>query len=311
LSASRGWIATVCFIPFLLTSPPSSTTTISSKEENDDTSTTTTSSKRQLLITAIELAIYNFAATGLLNIGLLKVSSSARASFLLQSSVVVTPLLSVLVDGFKSVNANVWSGCVAALAGLILLSSSGGGDVASAAVGGNGGSGNILSSILSTITNTSFGEGDIFILCSAISWSIYLFRTSKVGTTYPEIQLQFYKTLVLALLYTAWFIFASFFSADTFINLWIGWKNVAAWLILAYSAIGPGTVADIIQQQGQKEVSASEANIILSLEPVFTAIFGIVLLGEVTSVRENVGGGLIFLAALLASRESSRSSSKE
>eukprot|EP00957_Ditylum_brightwellii_P065436 4963771-Ditylum_brightwellii.AAC.1 len=36
-----------------------------------------------------------------------------------------------------------------------------------------------------------------------------------------------------------------------------------------------------------------------------------IVIGTVTSVRENVGGGLIFLAALLASRESRRSSNKE
>ena len=83
---------------------------------------------------------------------------------------------------------------------------------------------------------------------------------------------------------------------------WLGWQNLTAWALLLYSALGPGTVADVLQQQGQKEVSASEANVILSLEPVFAALCAQVLMGETTSLVETIGGGLILLAALIATR---------
>jgi len=84
--------------------------------------------------------------------------------------------------------------------------------------------------------------------------------------------------------------------------LWVGWQNPLAWAFLLYSALGPGTVADILQTQGQKSVSATEANILLSLEPVFTALCAFLVLGETTSVMENIGGGLILMAALIATR---------
>jgi drug/metabolite transporter (DMT)-like permease len=64
----------------------------------------------------------------------------------------------------------------------------------------------------------------------------------------------------------------------------------------------PGTLADILQQNAQKYVSASETNVILSLEPVFTALCAWLMLGEVTSMQENLGGGLILIAALIATR---------
>ena len=47
------------------------------------------------------------------------------------------------------------------------------------------------------------------------------------------------------------------------------------------SAIGPGAVADLLQQKGQQETSASESNIILTMESVFAALCAFVILGEV------------------------------
>ena len=84
--------------------------------------------------------------------------------------------------------------------------------------------------------------------------------------------------------------------------LWMGYQNWVAWAILLYSAIGPGTIADIWQQRGQQTVSASEANILLSLEPVFSALLAFFIMGEVTTPMEGIGGGLILLAAWIATR---------
>jgi drug/metabolite transporter (DMT)-like permease len=66
--------------------------------------------------------------------------------------------------------------------------------------------------------------------------------------------------------------------------------------------VATGAVADILQQWGQRHASASEANILLCIEPVFTMMLGRVLLGEITSAEEKLGGILIVFAAILASR---------
>lgn len=288
LSVSRGWLAAFCFLPLFPKIRREAELPKSAEEKEE---------QAPLPLAALELAFWNFGAQGLLNVGLL-FTESARASFLTQTSVVITPLISLLAG--QSVDRNVWVGCGAALAGLVLLSD--GGDGASVAVSDGLG----LSAVVGALSSLSFGTGDLLVLGGALCWSMYIFRTSSIGDKYPEISLQAVKTILLAGLYTSWFVASAFrcYAAggwEEVKNLWMGWTNPLAWAILAFSALGPGALADVLQQKGQKEVSASEANVILCAEPVFTAILAFLLQGEVTSVRENTGGGLIVLAAVLAS----------
>ena len=276
LSFTRGWLAAASFLPILA----------ANRNNNDDEVTTSTkeessTNKAPLWKAALELAFWNFGAQGLLNIGLL-FTDAARASFLTQSSVVITPIISIFAG--QKVPQIVWAGCLSALAGLIMLSG-----------GGDGGSGIAM----------AFSTGDLLVLGGALSWSMYLFRIATVGKRYPEIPLQALKTTLLAALYSVWFLSSAITllvkGSSSIATLWPGWTNVGVWMLLLYSAVGPGAIADILQQLGQKEVSASEANVILSSEPIFTAICARLVLGEITSTTENIGGALIVIGALLAS----------
>ena len=121
-----------------------------------------------------------------------------------------------------------------------------------------------------------------------------------------EIPLQFVKTFLLGILYTLWFVLGLFDGTGSPISnfstsmAWaIGPGALAAWGALVYSAVGPGALADVLQQQGQRTVPPSQANVLLSLEPVFAALCARLLLGEVTTLNENIGGSLIVLAALV------------
>jgi drug/metabolite transporter (DMT)-like permease len=267
LSAARGWLASLCFVPLLASNR-------SKQQQTVEESTSSSSLSSPLLWAGLELAIWNFLAQGLLNVGLLS-TGSARASFLTQTSVLFTPVIS-LVCG-QSVPSTVWIGCAIALVGLTLLS------------GGGAAGGMAL----------AFSTGDWLVLGGALSWSMYLFRLSKIGSKFDEINLQAIKSTIVAVLYSVWFGFSLWKNPATS----FGWvTHLAAWGALFYSALGPGTVADILQQKGQKHVSASEANVILSMEPVFAALCAWLLLGEVTSLQETLGGGLILVAALVATR---------
>lgn len=257
LSATRGWLALICFVPFL-----------AGRTKNPNIPV---SPPQSLWKVAAELALWNFGAQGLLTLGLLS-TPSARASFLTQTSVVMTPVISAIAG--HQVHRNVKIGCVVALGGLMLLSSN-------------------------NKFGIAFSFGDALVLAGALCWSLYLFRLSAVGDLYDEIQLQGGKTFFLAIFYSFWWLGAASQSDE---GLWLGWTNWVAWALIFYSALGPGTVADVIQQKGQATVSASVANIILSMEPLFTAILGRVLLGELTSWQEKLGGGMIILASLVATR---------
>lgn len=91
-------------------------------------------------------------------------------------------------------------------------------------------------------------------------------------------------------------------SGGSLLQLWSGWQSLPVWILLVYAAVGPGAIADLLQQQGQKEVSASESNIILCTESIFAALCAFSLLGEVSSMKEVIGGFFIVIAAILASK---------
>jgi drug/metabolite transporter (DMT)-like permease len=272
ISTARGWLAVVCFMPFLMlpTQKRNESSPIFSRRE---------ASLRPLWMVALELGFWNFAAQGLANAGLIY-TTAARTAFLTQCSVVMTPILSFCFGAPPK--RIVWVACIVALTGLAVLSGA-----------------HDTSSDEEETPHAGFGFGDYLVLTGALCWSCYIFRLSAIGDSYDEIQLQALKTVFMAVFYTIWFILAQIASP---VSLWPGWASPLAWLILLYSAAGPGSIADILQQKGQAVVAAAESNVLISMEPVFTSILGRILLGEATSLLEKLGGGLIIAAAVLATR---------
>jgi drug/metabolite transporter (DMT)-like permease len=160
LSATRGWLALICFVPFFVGRPKNLTVPVGPPQPPWKV--------------AAELALWNFGAQGLVTLGLLS-TPSARASFLMQTSIVVTPLISAFAG--HQLHRNVKVGCAVALAGLMLLSSNAKFEIA-------------------------FSFGDALALAGALCWSLYLFRLSAVGDLYDEVQLQGGKTFFLAIFYS-------------------------------------------------------------------------------------------------------------
>lgn len=282
LSTARGWFATVGFLPLMALQPRQAEPPSSEISPLAADSSTETPSTGSFLLAGFELAVWNMLAQGLLSVGLLS-TTSARAAFLTQTSVVLTPLISSLFG--DKIRPTVWGACGLALAGLTVLA--GGGASTTGSLGFDLG---------------SFNTGDCLVLGGALSWSLYLFRVSKIGSKFDDVRLQFTKSTMLAVLYSGWLAVGVTTSAaaGTLTSSFEWLLNGTALAVLAYSAWGPGTIADVLQQQGQKHVSASEANIILSLEPISAALCAWLLLGEVTSPSEMVGGGIILAAALIA-----------
>ena len=60
------------------------------------------------------------------------------------------------------------------------------------------------------------------------------------------------------------------------------------------------TVAYTLQILGQKETEPAIASMILSLESVFALIGGMILLGEIMSLREIIGCVIMFTAVFVA-----------
>ena len=266
INASRQWMVLVSFLPLTLCREK--------PRREESTEEPSESTPRSIWIAGAELAFWNFASLALFTLGLLT-TPSARASFFGQTGVVLVPLISALLG--EKLRFNAWLGCLTALLGLFLLSH----DETSA-------------------TSVGFGIGDLLVLGGTVLWSLYIVRLSRIGGVYDEIYLQGIKNFYLPFYYSAWFLIATLRTGE---NLWPGWDNLMAWVVLGYSAVGPGTVADVLQQKGQKVVAATQSTLILSMEPIFTAILGRVILAEETSWMEKLGGGLLILGALIASSQ--------
>mmetsp|Transcript_11352 Transcript_11352/g.21663 ORF Transcript_11352/g.21663 Transcript_11352/m.21663 type:complete len:399 (+) Transcript_11352:79-1275(+) len=311
LSTVRGWLAVLCFLPLLgsktSSSNSSSSHTTPSDNANGNNSMITKGipkisspdkvmmiyKTRDLVLVALELAVWDAGAQGLENIALIYISS-ARVAFLSQLTVVCTPILS-LVAGVRP-RTSVWWACGLAVVGLVLMSSTHRprhhDDTES-----SGGKTGTVSSFGWVFT---LGLGDFLCLAGALSWSTYLIRMSKVSEMFPEVHLQSLKSFFQASLYSSWCLIAWWTSGQ---SQWKGWENgFLAWGLLLYSAAGPGTLAVLLQQRAQATVSATVTSVVLSMEPVFTALFGRLLLGERTSWMEKLGGGCILVAAMVATR---------
>jgi drug/metabolite transporter (DMT)-like permease len=287
LSATRGWLIVAIFLPVLGHDRVTNYRTPSTKANEP-----VLLSQQSLWRAATELAVWNFLGQALYNFGIFYVSS-ARASFLGQTTVVLVPLICSL-----SGEALQWGdgiGCLSSLVGLIFLSVQ---EQPQQQVQLND---DEDSQSLTGPLRLCLGLGDTLILSSAVCWSFYLISTSKYANAYDALTLQGAKNGIQALLYTLWWAASCLYSYED--ELWKGYHNATAWAILVYSAVGPGVVADLIQQCGQASGGATKATLILCMESVFTAVLGRLLLGEETSWIEKLGGACLMVGAAFSGRQ--------
>ena len=201
----------------------------------------------------------------------IKRTSAAKAAFLLQLSVVFTPLLEYLVLRRRQ-GARVWLGALCACVGCAFLTSS---------------------------TDDSFvivqqRTGDLLVVAAATAWAAYIVLTAAIPSDAGALEVQARKNLACAGLYgICW---ASSASIEASSGAW----TPLALLVVAYCALIPGALADVLQQRAQAAIHAAEASIVLSSEPIWAALLAAPVLGEGITARVGGGGALIFAGAALA-----------
>ncbi|KAL4853539.1 hypothetical protein ACK3TF_005470 [Chlorella vulgaris] len=221
-----------------------------------------------LWMAALELGLWNFSATSLQTLGL-QLTSATRASFLIQATVMLTPLFSMLA-GYRP-GPRVWAACGLALAGTLLVTADETEAVA-AAVDGVAAAGFELG-------------GDGFIILSAVFYSMGVVRLAGYAGTLLPARIATSKSFVLG-------------------GLGLGSLAVVSASTLAQgqplSAMWGGVATD----PGQKHVAPAQAQVIFSSKPVWAAgLAWLVLGGEELGVLTWLGGGVLMAAGLLASSE--------
>ena len=132
------------------------------------------------------------------------------------------------------------------------------------------------------------------VVCSALLFAVQILVVYHFSPLVDGVRLSRMQFLVVAVLSTALMLL---FETPT-------WADVRAALpAIAYAGIFSSGIAYTLQILGQANVNPTVASLVMSLESVFSALSGWLILGERLSPRELLGSALMFAAIVLAQVE--------
>ena len=136
----------------------------------------------------------------------------------------------------------------------------------------------------------SFNIGDSLTLICAILFAMHIIAIEYFAKDMDIYKLAFIQIAVAAILSTI----SAILTEPITLNL-----TTRAWYSILFLAIFSTFLCFTVQTIAQKYTSSSHASILMSLESVFGAIFGVVLLGETMTPIMILGCFLIFVAILI------------
>ncbi|BBD09018.1 putative permease, DMT superfamily [Desulfovibrio ferrophilus] len=145
--------------------------------------------------------------------------------------------------------------------------------------------------LLSVTADFTLAPGDSWVLASAIFWAIHVLVLGWLSPKMDCIKLAFGQFAFCSLLH---FIAAFLTEEVTLASLQAGWFPIV------YGGIMPVGVAYTLQVIAQKDAPPTHAAVILSLEAVFAALGGWVILGESMTGRGMFGCALMLSGMLVA-----------
>lgn len=139
-------------------------------------------------------------------------------------------------------------------------------------------------------TFDGFNRGDLLVAVGAVFWAVHLLVTSESGQYSRPITFTAIQFLVVGILGTI----AALATEDTNIS-----GLVAAAPAIAYVGILSSALTFTLLAIAMKHAPTTEAAIIISLEAVFAAVAGALLLGERLGLIAIAGAGVILTAIVL------------
>ena len=202
-----------------------------------------------------------FAASNFQQIGI-AYTTVGKAGFITALYIVIVPLLGIFMK--KKVAPVVWVSSVIAIIGFYMLSISG---------------------------QVSINKGDILVLICAVLFSLHILIIdyfSPKGDCVAISCIQFLTSGVIC------GVCMLLFENPQISNI------LEAYIPILYAGIMSCGVAYTLQIVGQKNMDPTVASLILSLESVFSALAGWLILGQRLSSKELIGCTLVFTAVLFA-----------
>ncbi len=202
-----------------------------------------------------------FAGASLQQMGLVY-TSAGKAGFITGLYVVIVPIIGLLLG--QRTNVGTWCGALMAVAGMYLLSVN---------------------------EDLTISFGDLLVLMCAVFFACHIHLIGWLSPKTDSLQLAFVQFLVCAA--------ASLITAAVIETASIAAIAAAALPIIYGGALSVG-VAYTLQVVAQRHAHPAHAAILLSLEAVFAAVGGWLILGEVISDRGMVGCCLMFTGMLVS-----------
>ena len=203
-----------------------------------------------------------FAGASLQQVGLVY-TTAGKAGFITGLYVVIVPIMGLLWG--QRTNAGTWGGALMAAVGMYLLSVN---------------------------EDFSIAFGDLLELMGAFMWAGHILLIGWISPKTDSLQLAFVQFMICAL--------ASLLTAVVCETITMTGIAAAALPIVYGGALSVG-VAYTLQVVAQRHAHPAHAAILLSLESVFAAVGGWLMLGEVMSLR-GVGGCVLMFVGMLLSQ---------
>lgn len=202
-----------------------------------------------------------FIAASLQQVGLIY-TDPGKAGFLTAMYIVLVPMLGIFVHRKPGLNA-VFSVALA-LVGLYLLSFMGVAEI------------NI---------------GDLLLIGCALAFAVQILLIDNFAQDLDGLRLNCVQALVVALLSLPWMLLKE---EPNLGNI------LACWLPLGFAGILSMGVAYSLQIVGQRNLEPTTASLIMSLESVFAALGGWLILHNTMTGREPLGCGLVFAGVIVS-----------
>ena len=218
--------------------------------------------KKLLWRAGLILGVVMTIASNLQQIGLVT-TSAGKSGFITSLYIVFVPIFGLFIK--RRPHPMLWACVVLAAVGLYFLSIRG---------------------------DFTMSLGDLSVLGCAVVFTFQILLVDHYAPKVDVMRLNCIQFTVMALLSA---IPMALFEEPKLANI------MDSWLTLLYAGLFSGCVAYSLQMFGQRRVEPTTASLLLSLEAVFSAIAGWLILGQVLAGRELLGCGLVF-AAVVASQ---------
>jgi drug/metabolite transporter (DMT)-like permease len=241
------------------------------------------SSTDRLLLAGAEVGAWGFLANAATVSGFQNTAAS-RGAFLIRLSAIMTPLIASLAG--EAISLRIWAGCIAALAGGVLMTLSHSGSDAAGAFSG-------------------LAAGDGLLIGAALLWSIQTVRLGRHAAKFEPLAMAAASMTAMAVLSDVWLaadVSSAVISGKPADSVWAGCRVPLNWAVMLWPAFAPWGAGQALQVAGQSMISSSQTQILMASDPLWATLFA----GVLGSAEQDLGpagwagGALIIAGAVLA-----------